>query len=53
MVKDHKPCSLGSMVRETKPMKPTDKAYLGQVSEPVGCNASEPTSSLVRANNNS
>jgi retron-type reverse transcriptase len=47
MVKDHKPYSLGSMVRETEAMKPADKACLRQVSKPAGCNASEPTDSLV------
>ncbi len=47
MAKDHKPYSLGSMVRETEAMKPADKACIRQVSKPAGCNASEPTDSLV------
>lgn len=47
MAKGHKPCSLGSIVRETEAMKPTDKACPGQVSKSAGCNASEPGSSLV------
>lgn len=51
MAKDHKPYSLGSMVRETETMKPTDKACQGQVSKPAGRNASEPIDSLVTINN--
>ena len=51
MAKDYKPYSLGSKARETETMKPTDKACIGQVSKPAGCNASEPTDSLVTLNN--
>lgn len=47
MAKDHKPYSLGSLVRETETMKPADKACIRQVSKPAGCNASEPRGSLV------
>lgn len=47
MARDHKPYSLGSMVRETEAMKPADKVPHGGMSKPSGCNASEPTDSLV------
>ena len=50
MAKGHEPYSLGSMVRETKTMKPTDKVPQGGISNPAGCNASEPTDSLVTSN---
>ncbi len=52
MVKDYEPYSLGSMIRETEVMKPTDKACKRQVSNPTGCNESEPTVSLVRPKHN-
>ena len=48
MVRDHEPCSLGGIVRETEAMKPTDEACFGQVSESAGCNENEPTCSLVK-----
>lgn len=47
MARDHEPYSLGSMVRETEAMKPADKVLQGGMSKPGGCNASEPTDSLV------
>lgn len=47
MAKGHRPCSLGSMVRETESMEPTDEVLQGRMSNPAGCNASEPTGSLV------
>ena len=48
MARDHEPCSLGGIVRETEAMKPTDKACFRQVSESAGCNENEPTCSLVK-----
>ncbi|MFW0860400.1 MAG: reverse transcriptase domain-containing protein, partial [Dehalococcoidia bacterium] len=48
MVRDHEPCSLGGIVRETEAMKPTDKACIRQVSKSAGCNENEPTCSLVK-----
>jgi len=48
MARDHEPCSLGGIVRETEAMKPTDKACFGQVSKSAGCNENEPTCSLVK-----
>ena len=50
MAKGHTPYSLGSMVRETETMKPTDKVPQGGMSNPAGCNSSEPTDSLVTLN---
>jgi len=35
------------MVRETESMEPTDEVLQGRMSNPAGCNASEPTGSLV------
>ena len=37
-----------ALVEETKPMKPTDKAILGMVSESPGRNASESTGGLEK-----
>ena len=51
MAKGHEPYSLGSMVRETEAMKPTDKVPQGGMSNPAGCKSSEPTDSLVTKNN--
>ncbi|MCL0050496.1 hypothetical protein M1N22_01410 [Dehalococcoidia bacterium] len=48
MVRDHEPCSLGGIVRETEAIKPTDKACFGQVSKSAGCNENEPIGSLVK-----
>jgi hypothetical protein len=43
---ESEPRSLGCIRRETKRMKPTDKAILGMVSESLGRNASEPRGGL-------
>ena len=42
------PVAWVALVEETKPMKPTDKAILGMVSESPGRNASEPTGGLEK-----
>ena len=44
--KSQSPVAWVAWVEETKPMKPTDKAILGMVSEPPCRNASEPTGGL-------
>ena len=46
--KSQSPVAWVALVEETKPMKPTDKAILGMVSESPGRNASEPTGGLEK-----
>jgi len=46
--KSRNPVAWVAFVKETKRMKPTDKAVLGTVSESPGRNESEPTGGLDR-----
>ena len=46
--KSQSPVAGVALVEETKPMKPTDKAILGMVSELPGRNASESTGGLEK-----